>query len=76
MMEPTEPQGPQNTVKKVEVRGCCMGIPFGCGSLVLLVVGCLVWLHGLQMNPPAASVPTQEARISGEAAGAIVLSRR
>ncbi len=24
---------------KVEVRGCCMGIPFGCGTLFVLFLG-------------------------------------
>ena len=27
----------------VEVRGCCMGIPFGCGSLLLLGIGVVLW---------------------------------
>ena len=28
--------------KNVEVRGCCMGIPFGCGSLLLLGTGAVL----------------------------------
>ena len=35
--------------KNVEVRGCCLGIPFGCGSLLLLGLGAGLWLF-----PPTA----------------------
>jgi polyferredoxin len=24
--------------KQIEVRGCCMGIPFGCGSILLVAL--------------------------------------
>lgn len=29
--------------KNVEVRGCCMGIPFGCGSVLFLLAGAALW---------------------------------
>jgi hypothetical protein len=29
--------------KDVKVRGCCMGIPFGCGSLLFLAGGVALW---------------------------------
>jgi hypothetical protein len=29
--------------KEVKVRGCCMGIPFGCGSVLCLVMGVALW---------------------------------
>jgi hypothetical protein len=36
--------------KQIEVRGCCMGIPFGCGSILLLVLAAL-----FVQNPPSTT---------------------
>jgi hypothetical protein len=36
--------------KQIEVRGCCMGIPFGCGTVLLLVLGAL-----FLQNPPSTT---------------------
>jgi hypothetical protein len=30
-------------MRNVQVRGCCCGIPFGCGVLVLALLAVLVW---------------------------------
>lgn len=30
-------------MRNVQVRGCCCGIPFGCGALVLALLAVLVW---------------------------------
>jgi hypothetical protein len=30
-------------MRNVQVRGCCCGIPFGCGVLVLALLAVLAW---------------------------------
>jgi hypothetical protein len=31
--------------KNIQVRGCCMGIPFGCGSLLFFGICAGLYLH-------------------------------
>ncbi len=33
--------------KNIEVRGCCMGIPVGCSSVLMLIIGFTVWQNPL-----------------------------
>jgi hypothetical protein len=40
-------------MNKVQVRGCCCGIPFGCGTLLVLAVALISPTAGAILAAPA-----------------------
>ena len=55
-------------VSDVEVRGCCCGIPFGCGSVLLLLSGFCLWpfvkaVCGAAVGVAAAALTTGAAAV-------------
>lgn|GEM_PF-3002258 len=35
----------RNDINDIQVRGCCCGIPFGCGTVLLLTAGAALWQY-------------------------------
>lgn len=59
--------------KNVEVRGCCMGIPFGCGSLLLLGIGVALWRFPVSAAALLGILAVVALAVLGAAVGLIAL---
>jgi hypothetical protein len=51
----------------VQVRGCCCGIPFGCGTLVLALAAAGLWHLAIpgQVSPAGQRRPAQLVKLDG-----------
>ncbi len=54
-------------MSNVQVRGCCCGIPFGCGTLILALVVAGLWHFVVpgHVSPAGLRPPTQLVKLDG-----------
>jgi hypothetical protein len=59
----------------VQVRGCCCGIPFGFGSMIVLAAGLLLWKLASPETFLGLSVETLSGGVAVAGAGLLLSTR-